>query len=127
MRNFRYSSVVCFFIVLLVCLSTGFGSWLETNSLFYTANSSVGQYLTVFKLVLYTPLNEANRAYLTFGLWRYCIYDSTSFLCSPVKMNFDIGIYKNTNMHSKMNNNKPLVQYHIRYNINYKQHFQSKE
>jgi hypothetical protein len=66
------------------------GSWLETNDLFYA--TSAGQSMAITRLLLRKSLNNEYKV-LTFGLWRYCLWDSDSEsgFCSPVSMKFDPG------------------------------------
>ena len=82
-------SLLCFLVILLGCLLVGFGSWLETNNLFYTSTKSISQYFSLFKISVISKNNVTS--VITFGLWRYCISNNNSFSCSPAQMNFDIG------------------------------------
>lgn len=90
MRKYPFLiQIICFFLILLSCLSIGFGSWLETNNLFYLSSPTISQGLSIFKITMAT-----NNTIISIGLWRYCIFDTTnnSNICSSIKMNFDIGI-----------------------------------
>lgn len=87
---------VCFVIIAFACLSLGFGSFLETNDLLYSSSPSISQSLSIFKVTMVSSAATKNPdAYLTFGLWRYCISNdnSSTSICSPIKMNFEIGKY----------------------------------
>jgi hypothetical protein len=104
-KSTSWIQLVCFFIIAFACLSIGFGSWLETNDLIYSSSSSVNRYLSVFKVTMVSP---ASTAYLTFGLWRYCVSNdiTSTSRCSPIRMNFDIGTYINIVYYSECKTNR---------------------
>lgn len=76
---------IVLFLILSSCLILSIGSWLETNS-----STKTSQHLSLFKV---TMVNGSEMIYLTFGLWKYCLFNVSSNLntCSYNKMNFDIG------------------------------------
>lgn len=90
MKKTFLTQFICFFLILLSCLTIGFGSWLETNALLHSSSPTTSQHLSIFKV---TMVNGSDIAYLTFGLWRYCVFNVSinTNKCSYIKMNFDIG------------------------------------
>lgn len=87
-----FVQAMCLCVILLSCLSIGMGSWLETNNLLYLSSPTVSHHLSTFKINLVQQNNASNKAYLSFGLWRYCLYDVANnfYKCSPIKLNFDV-------------------------------------
>ncbi|KAI8053597.1 hypothetical protein BDF21DRAFT_431507 [Thamnidium elegans] len=83
---------ICFLLILLSCLTIGFGSWLETNDLFYLSSPIISQRFSIFKIAM---VADTKTLYLSIGLWRYCVSDTFNNIneCSSIKMNFDIDAF----------------------------------
>ncbi|CAO3610988.1 unnamed protein product [Mucor hiemalis] len=99
-KKMIFVQAMCLCVILLSCLSIGMGSWLETNNLLYLSSPSVSHQLSTFKIDLVQKANASSKAYLSFGLWRYCLYDITNdfYKCSSIKLNLDIDTYTTMNI-----------------------------
>ncbi|KAI8373636.1 hypothetical protein EDC96DRAFT_562934 [Choanephora cucurbitarum] len=109
MRSIWLSSLLCFSITSLLCLSIGISSWLETNDHMLSSAAPLSEHLSLFKVHLYSI--KSNRIiYLTFGLWRYCIIDrqNNTNACSQASINFEIDANKMTEIINKINDSVSL-------------------
>ncbi|KAI9247732.1 hypothetical protein BY458DRAFT_526966 [Sporodiniella umbellata] len=77
-----------FVIQSVACLTLLFGSWFETNGVFY-------QYFTIYSIEFNTPsiINTPPPVHLSFGLWTHCAWNTTWTVCSPVKIDTDLDIH----------------------------------